>query len=194
LLARTPVPPNDPGPPAGRGPDGWYGPPGQVRIARGTGRFPNVGRLPDGTQFLAYVVTAFPLGYRFRERDWQEVKRVQAVAHYFDPDGRHLRTDVRVGGVEADRNVTPKAFGHLIAIHDELVAACGGAEPEYGDIWAQPFSVDIDGIRYALRYERHEHGDPAEAREVGGPGYESVVFDPMEVVFHAPWSEGAYDT
>jgi hypothetical protein len=101
---------------------------------------------------------------------------------------------MRVGGVEADKNARPKAFGHLNAIHDELVAACGGAEPEYGDIWAQLFSVEIDGIRYALRYERHEYEDPTEAEEADRPGYESVVFDPQDVVFGPPWNNGGYDT
>jgi hypothetical protein len=194
LLDRTPVPPDDPGPSVEPRPDGWYGPPARVRIARGEGRFPNVGRLADGTQFVAYAVTAYPTDYKFRESDWMEVKRVQAVAHYFDPDGRHLRTDVRVGGVEADDGADRKAFGHLNAIHDELVAVCGGADPEYGDIWVQLFSADVDGIRYALRYERHEHEDPAEAEEAGRPGYESVVFDPRDIVFHPPWNDGIYDT
>lgn len=194
LLDRTPIPPDNPGPPVDLGPNGWYGPPTRVRIARGEGRFPNVGRLLDGTQFLAFAVTTFPTDYQYRESDWLQVKRVQAVAHYFDPDGQHLRTDVRIGGVEADENATAKAFGYLNAMHDELVVACGGAEPEYGDIWVQLFSIDIDGIRYALRYERHEYEDPAEAEEMGGPGYESVVLEPQDVVFHPPWNNGGYDT
>jgi hypothetical protein len=101
---------------------------------------------------------------------------------------------VRVGGVEADEDAGNKAFGHLNAIHDELVAACGGVEPDYRDVWLQLFSIDIDGIRYGLRYERHEFADPTEAAEAGGPGYESVVFDPQDVVFHPPWNNGVYDT
>jgi hypothetical protein len=74
-LDRTPIPPDDSGPPVEPRPDEWYGPPARVRIARGEGRFPNVGRLPDGTQFVAYAVTVFPEGYEFREEDWLQFKR-----------------------------------------------------------------------------------------------------------------------
>jgi hypothetical protein len=178
-LARTPIPPGDADRADDHPPAAPYGPPTRLRIARDEHRFTNVGRRADGTQFMAYVVGAFPVGWRSRTRDWRKVKRWQAVAHYLDGDGRHLRTDVRLGGVEADRHAANKAFQHLTAIYNELTV---GGEPDYGDIWAQLFSINIDGILYELRYERR-------ASEEGGAD-ETVTFLPMDVVFAPPWDRG----
>jgi hypothetical protein len=183
-LERTPIPPEDAERVADRPPGRWYGPPTRLRILRDEHRFTNVGRLAGGSQFMAGVVGAFPVGYRVSADDWQTNKRWQAVVHYFDAEGRHLRTDVRLGGVEADDRAAAKAFGHLNTIHDELAA---GGKPEFGDIWVQCFSVEIDGIRYQLQYERCEDGDEED-------WYESVMFWPWDIMFHPPWDSGQYST
>ena len=39
--------------------------PDKIRIPLDEGRFENVGRLPDGRQFMAYVTGAFPTGMEF---------------------------------------------------------------------------------------------------------------------------------
>jgi hypothetical protein len=181
-LDRTPVPPGyDLGgaPPPG----GWYGPPDRLRIPRDEHRFTNVGRRADGVQFMAYVGSAYPEHYR-HDDNWMSVQRWQAVAHYFDGEGHHLRTDVRLGGVATDDRARDNAFGHLSAIYEELV---GFGEPEFGDIWVKLFSVEIDGIRYRLWYERRE--------DDGDGGYESVYFNHvLSVSFWPPWESGGYDT
>jgi hypothetical protein len=187
-VGRAPVPPEDAGR-EGAGLSGtWYGPPSRLRIPRDEDRFTNVGRLADGTQFMAYITGAFPVGYQVSLEDWQTVKRWQAVAHFFDADGRHLRTAARLSGVEADDPAGVKAFRHLNAIHDELAA---GGEPEFGDIGVQLFSVEIDGIRYELRYEKNEY---VEALKDEGEGYECVMFWPRDIMFHPPWDGGHYST
>ena len=56
------------------------------------GRFNCVGRLPDGTQFMAFVTGAFPTGLKYYlEDDWQPKKQWLAVIHHFDADGIHSR-------------------------------------------------------------------------------------------------------
>jgi hypothetical protein len=183
-LERAPVPPEDAGRADDRPPGTWYGPPTRLRIPRDEDRFTNVGRLGDGTQFSAYVTGAFPVNYRAVGGDLRAVKRWQAVAHYFDAAGHHLSTDVRLGGVDADDEAVARAFRHLNAIHDELDA---NGEPEFGDIWVQLFSVEIDGIRYELRYERREDGDEDDHSEC-------VMFWPRDIMFHPPWDSGRYST
>jgi hypothetical protein len=184
-LEQTPVPPEDADRVEDRPPGGWYGPPVRLRIPRDEHRFTNVGRLADGTQFLADVTGAFPVNYRSWGGDLRAVKRWQAVAHYFDGEGRHLSADVRLGGVDADDKAVDNAFRHLNAIHDELAA---GGEPEFGDIWVQLFSVEIDGIRYELCYEQRE---PEDEEDGGG---EFVMFWPRDILFHPPWDSGGYST
>ena len=55
------------------------------------GRFTSIGRLPDGTQFMAFVTGAFPTGQEYYlGDDWQTKKRWLAVIHRFDGDGNHI--------------------------------------------------------------------------------------------------------
>jgi hypothetical protein len=183
-LDRTPVPPGDDDRGSVRPPGELYGPPDRLRIPRDEHRFTNVGRRADGVQFMVYIVGAFPEDERHGE-NWMSVKRWQAVAHYFDAAGHHLRTDVRLGGVEADDRAHTRAHRHQHALYEELVAF---GEPEFGDIWVELFSVEIDGIRYALRYERWDD------EEDGDGGHESVLFDPRDISFWPPWDGGGYDT
>jgi hypothetical protein len=161
-----------------------YGPPVRLRIPRGEGRFVNVGRQPNGTQLLAYVCGVFPDDYRVSMDDWQTKKRWQAVLHQFDRDGRHLHTEVRLGGLEIDPDHTARAFGHLNAMHDELAAE---GELDFDDIWVQLFSVQIEGIRYGLCYECRRSEDDGEE-------YESVTLLPWGITFGPPWDSGGYST
>jgi formate hydrogenlyase regulatory protein HycA len=184
-VRRTLPPLGEPAPPDEEPPGKRYGPPTRLRIRRDEGRFVNVGRLADGTQFLAYVCGAFPTGYRVAD-DWQTKKRWQAVVHRFDAGGRHLHTEVRLGGVEADPEAAAKAFRHLNAIYDDLAA---GGEPDFCDIWVKLFSVDIDGNTYGLFYEQSEE-EPGEGEGRG----EWVILEPWDIMFHPPWNSGGYST
>src|SRR5262249_13832202 len=145
-----------------------------------------VGRLRDGTQFLAYVCGAFPAGYQVSADDWQTKKRWQAVVHRFDADGRHRHTEVRLGGVEADGDAGARAFRHLNPMYDHLAA---DGEPELGDIWVQLFSGEIEGIVYGLFYEQSEE-EPEEYEGLG----EWVMLEPWDIMFHPPWDSGSYST
>jgi hypothetical protein len=185
-VRRHTPPPDEPDPADERPPGKRYGPPTRLRIRRDEGRFVNVGRLANGTRFLAYVCGAFPEGYRISADDWQTKKRWQAVVHRFDAGGSHTHTEVRLGGVEADGNAGARAFRHLNAIYDDLAA---DGEPEFCDIRVQLFSVEIDRITYGLFYEQSEE-DPAEGEGRG----EWVRLAPWDIMFHPPWDSGSYST
>jgi formate hydrogenlyase regulatory protein HycA len=185
-LRRTAPPLDEPEPPDDGPPWKRSGPPTRLSIRRDEGRFVNVGRLADGTQFLAYVCGAFPDGCRFSEDDWRTKKRWQAVVHRFDAGGHHTHTEVRLGGVEADGDAGARAFRHLNAMYDDLAA---GGEPEFGDIWVELFSREVDGITYGLFYEQSEE----EPDEYEGRG-EWVMLEPWDIMFHPPWDSGYYST
>lgn len=73
--------------------------PDRLRIPLDQYHFQNVGRLPDGTQFMAFVTGVFPSAQKYyMGKDWRRKKRWLAVIHRFDPDGRHLGTDARLAG------------------------------------------------------------------------------------------------
>src|SRR5262245_52104055 len=100
-------------------------------------RFDRVGRLPDGTQFMAFVTGAFPTGEKYYSGDdWQHKKKWLAVVHRFDADGNHIATETRLGGydVEGRELAGNKAFGHL---QDMLVELAAGGRPKLCDIWAR---------------------------------------------------------
>ena len=163
--------------------------PDKLRIPLDEHRFENVGRLPDGTQFMAYVTGAFPTGMKYYlGDDWQTKKKWLAVIHRFDAEGNHIGTEARLGAfdIEGRQAAGDKAFAHLQELYAELTA---NGEPEFCDIWVRPFSVEIDGVTYGLFYEQSEE-EPEAGEECG----EWVMLEPRDIMFHPPWDSGEYST
>lgn len=147
------------------------------------GRFNAVGRLLDGTQFMAFVTGAFPSGQDYYiGDDWAQRKRWLAVVHRFDADGAHLGSESRIGGVEADgESAVARAFENL---EDLLRILLDGEVPQLGDINVRLFSVVLDGVFHGLVYEEDE----------GEEGHtEWVMLQPQDVMFHSPW-DGEYSS
>jgi formate hydrogenlyase regulatory protein HycA len=152
-------------------------------------RFDCVGRLPDGTQFMAFVTGAFPTGEKYYlGDDWQYKKKWLAVVHRFDADGNHIGTETRLGGYDIEgRDVAgDKAFSHL---EDMVVELAAGGRPKLCDIWVRMFSVEIDGVTHGLFYEQSdEEPEPGEERD------EWVMLEPCDIMFHPPWDSSEYST
>lgn len=163
--------------------------PDKLRIPLDDYHFENVGRLPDGTQFLAYVTGAFPTGLKYYSgEDWQYQKRWMAVIHRFDAEGHYITSESRLGAfdIEGRQEAGDKAFAHLQDMFADLV---GAGEPEFGDIWVNPFAIEIDGVTHGLIYEQSdEEPEPGEERE------EWVMLEPRDIMFHPPWDSGDYST
>ena len=160
-----------------------------IRIPLDEHRFENVGRLPDGTQFMAYVTGAFPTGRKYYSGDdWRTKKKWLAVLHRFDAEGNHIGTEARLGAfdIEGRQVAGDKAFAHLQDMYAELAA---DGEPEFCDIRVKPFSVEIDEVTYGLFYQQSEE-EPEEGEERG----EWVLLEPRDIMFHPPWDGGEYST
>ncbi|MBV9124701.1 MAG: hypothetical protein JO112_15195 [Planctomycetes bacterium] len=163
--------------------------PDKIRIPQDEYHFENVGRLPDGTQFMAYVTGAFPTGMEYYlGEDWQTKKRWLAVIHRFDAEGNHIGTDTRLGAfdIEGRQVAGDKALAHL---EDMYAALTANGEPEFGDIWVKLFSVEIDGVTHGLCYEQSEE-EPEEGEERS----QWVMLQPRDIMFHPPWDSGNYST
>jgi hypothetical protein len=166
--------------------------PDKLRIAYedyDSGRFNCVGRLPDGTQFMAFVTGAFPTGMKhYLGDDWQRRKKWLAVIQGFDADGNHMGSEAKLGpfDIEGQQVAGDKAFAHL----DQMFAGlCGGGAPEFRDIWVRLFSVEIDGVTHGLFYEQSE-----EEPEPGEERCEWVMLEPRDIMFHPPWDSSEYST
>jgi hypothetical protein len=142
--------------------------PEKVRIPReDDGRFPFAGRLNDGRLFVAFATGAFSdLG-----------KRWIAVAHLFDTDGSHLRSESRLGGY--DKEGQELAWERADAELGKLMAPLLEQAPSLGDVYIKPFSVVLDGVMHGLVYD---------------PRYKAAIFHPQDVWFYFPWDTGSYDT
>lgn len=163
--------------------------PNKIRIPLDEYRFENVGHMPDGTQFMAYVTGAFPTGMKYYlEDDWQTKKKWLAVIHRFDAAGNHIGTETRLGAfdIEGRQVAGDKAFAHLQNMYADLSA---NGEPEFCDIWVKLFSVEINGVTYGLLYEQSEE-EPEKGEERG----EWVMLEPRDIMFHPPWDSGEYST
>jgi hypothetical protein len=152
-------------------------------------RFDCVGRLPDGSQFIAFVTGAFPSGQQdYLGDDWQYKKKWLAVVHRFDADGNHTGSETRLGGldIEGGELAGERARGHLL---DMLRDLAGHGQPELRDIWVKMFSVKIDGVTHGLFYEQsNEEPEPGEGRG------DWVMLEPCDIMFHPPWDSGEYST
>jgi hypothetical protein len=163
--------------------------PDKLRIPLDDHHFENVGHLPNGTQFMAFVTGAFPTGMKYYlGDDWQYRKKWLADIHRFDAEGNHIATDSRLGAfdIEGRQVAGDKAFAHLQEMYNEMTAA---GEPEFGDIHVKLFSVEIDGVTHGLFYQQSEE-EPEEGEERG----EWVMLEPRDIMFHPPWDSGEYST
>jgi formate hydrogenlyase regulatory protein HycA len=149
-------------------------------------RFEYVGQYGGGNQFMAFVTGAFPGPDHFPNPggNWREIKRWSAVVHRFDRDGNHLGTEARLGGfdIEGRAAAGEKAWHHLGQILKDL----GVENARPCDIHVKPFSAEVDGVVYALEYEREVTDD--------GEVLEHVMLWPNDIMFHPPWDGGKYST
>src|SRR5262245_57226627 len=108
------------------------------------GRFHHIGRLKDGTQFMAFVTGAFPGTDRYPDTsgDWHHVKCWVAVMHRFDSEGNYLASEAHHGGFDIEGDVADEKA----AIELDRMLARMEAEP--CDIYIKPFSAEIEGIYY----------------------------------------------
>lgn len=157
--------------------------PGRLRIVPDEYHFPYVGRLRDGTQFLAYVTGAFPgTGFPSASEKWQEMKRWIAVLHLFASDGAYLKSETRLGGYDADGDIAhERAWSGL----QELFTSHDRGEPIVSDISVSLFSLEIDGVVHGLIYE-------ADAEDPQDEGW--VMLEPRDIMFHPPWDSGEYSS
>lgn len=164
--------------------------PHKLRIPRDGHRFENVGRLPDGTQFLAYVTGAYPADWYsgkyppeyLRER-WAEHKGWYAVLHRFDSAGDHIGTDTRLAGHDIEgRDIAGRnAWKHL---EEMWIALSATGKPESCDVRIKLFSVEMDGVQHGLFYQQSEED----------PESDWVMLEPRDIMFHPPWDSGKYST
>jgi hypothetical protein len=155
-----------------------------LRIPLDEGRFENIGRLPNGNQFMAYVTGAMPDGMKYPMNDEQSrLKRWLAVVHQFDADGNHLVSEARLGAFDSEgRDVAgQKAWAQLEDMYDRLII---DGEPVFCDINVKLFSVEIDDVIYGLFYEQDEEE----------PESEWVMLEPRDIMFHPEWDSGEYST
>lgn len=160
-----------------------FGPPDKLRIPR-EGPVDYVGRLEDGTQYMAFVSGAFPDGYVMNQ-EWRKVKEWLGVVHLFDAEGNHLRSDARLGGHDIDgwEEACNRAWEQV----HQMFTPLRTRNPQPGDIFVRPFSVVLGGVTHALRYQVDQY-------EEGGPVFESVMLDPKDIMFHPPWDSGEWSS
>lgn len=166
-------------------------PPDKLRIELDEGRFKNIGKLSDGTQFMAYVTGAMPDGMKYPSHEQAyHYKRWLAVIHRFDAEGNHIGSEVRLGGYDREgRDISgDKAWEQLEEMYADLTV---NGEPEFCDIWVKPFSVTIDGVSHGLFYRQYEPDDDDEEDDYEG---EWVMLEPNDVMFHPPWDSGDFST
>jgi len=153
-------------------------------------RFDCVGRLSDGTQFMAFVTGAFPTGEQYYSGDdWPEKKRWLAVMHRFNADGDHIGSEERLGGFESEGQdvAGDRAFDHL----QDMLTELGGGKPKLCDIWVRLFSVEMDSVTHGLLYEQSDY---VEELEEGEEPTDWVMLEPWDIMFHPPWDSSEYSS
>ncbi|MFF6996145.1 hypothetical protein ACFY93_14535 [Streptomyces sp. NPDC008313] len=146
-------------------------------------RTATIGRYADG-QFLASITYAFPEGFR-PDDGWEERKRLYAVLHTFDAEGRHRDSEIWCAGTWAEQQRDPEGEHSVLARAEAHLAKLltGLAHPTYTDIAIRPFQLAVDGVRFGLVTEDDETDED-------GPWAELY---PDRLGFGPPWN-GRYDT
>jgi hypothetical protein len=161
-----------------------FGKPVKLRIPLDEDRFDCVGRLDDGTQFMAFGTGCFPDGYVMNHDndDWRKVKRWIAVLHLFDSEGRHFISESRLGGYDIEG--WEVACGKVDLELRKLLGPLLPKHPKLCDIYVQLFSAVLDGVTHSLFYGQSEED----------PKSEWVMLEPRDIMFHPPWDSGEYST
>ncbi len=158
-----------------------------LRIPAKDGPIDIIGQLDDGTQIMAYVTGAFPDGYRINHdnEEWRKVKRWLGVMHLFDARGNHVRSNVRMGGLDIEgwNQAADKAWMYV----REMLSLLQEHKPHSADIRVRLFSLSIDGITHGLIYR-------ADQPEPNGPVFEFVMLEPLDIMFHPPWDSGEWSS
>ncbi|MFF5260834.1 hypothetical protein ACFY4C_17990 [Actinomadura viridis] len=152
--------------------------PDVVPIAHEPGhRTDMIGRYAGGL-FLGSITYAFPEGFVHGD-GWEDHKRLFAVLHRFDLDGRHVDSDVWCAGTWREQARRPLAADSVLARAEARMEDLLGALPgrEYGDIAIRPFRLVVDGVLFGLIVE----------------GDERAELYPDGLGFFAPW-DGDYST
>ncbi|MGW8953343.1 hypothetical protein [Streptomyces sp. NPDC055709] len=148
-----------------------------------------IGRYADG-QFYGSLTYAFPdgfsLGSGWEDSGWEEHKRLYAVLHRFDSEGRHIDSDIWCAGTWAEQQRRPHGDDSVPARADTRMAAMLDGLPrrEYGDVAIRPFRLTVDGVTFGLVVERHAEGE-------GEDDWAELY--PDRLGFSEPW-DGSYDT
>jgi hypothetical protein len=164
---------------------GLFGKPQKIRIVPDEFYFQNVGRLDDGTQFMAFCTGALPDGsdLTLGNDALRTVRRWIAVLHQFDAEGNHRRSVSRLGALDTVdwERACEKAEFQLQA----LLAPLEQLHPRKCEVSLRLFSVVLDGVTHGLVYE-HYVGDDDEG--------EWVALRPRDVVLEPPWNSGEYSS
>jgi formate hydrogenlyase regulatory protein HycA len=143
------------------------------------GRAEAIGRYADG-QFLGTVTYAFPRGYR-PDDGWENEKRLFAVLHTFDAEGRHRDSEIWCAGTWAEQLRAPDGEASILQRARVHLAKLLRSLPRrsYTDIAIRPFQLTVDGVLFGLVTGQDEEGGWAELY-------------PDRLFFSPPW-DGSYD-
>ncbi|MGW1953691.1 hypothetical protein ACWCPI_13205 [Streptomyces sp. NPDC001920] len=144
------------------------------------GRTEAIGRYADG-QFLGSVTYAFPKGFVL-DAGWEEHKRLYAVLHTFDADGRHRDSEIWCAGSWAEQQRDPGSPDSVVARARVHLATLLRSLPRrtYTDIAIRPFQLTFENVLFGM----------VTGEDEGEPWAELY---PDQLGFGAPW-DGSYDT
>jgi hypothetical protein len=142
-----------------------------------------IGHYAEG-QFLGSITYAFPEGYR-PDDGWEEHKRLYAVLHTFDAEGRYRDSDIWCAGTWAEQQRAPEgqyAPDSVLARAQAHLAKLLRSLPRrrYTDIAVRPFRLTVDGVLFGMLTGEDE----------GEPWAELY---PDRLGFGPPW-DGLYET
>ncbi|WP_242909289.1 hypothetical protein [Actinomadura terrae] len=114
-----------------------------------------IGRFADG-QFLASVTYAVPEGHRYGEGS-EDARRLYAVLHRFDFEGRHVDSDIWCAGTWDEQQRDRGGPDSPLARAEARMAALVDALPrrEFQGIGIRPFRLTVDNVLFGLVIERH---------------------------------------
>lgn len=144
------------------------------------GRTEAIGFYEDG-QFMGSVTYAFPKGFEL-DTGWEEHKRLYAVLHTFDPDGRYRDSEIWCAGTWAEQQRAPQSGDSPLARARARLATLLRSLPRrtYTDIAIRPFQLTFEGVLFGLVTDEDDEEAWAELH-------------PDNLGFGEPW-DGSYDT